>query len=68
MIEKSINFHLQKEKFNLKIMDKKVDILVRLATALDNTFVVDAYFEQPGDKTSYSRKIINQTAEGKELL
>jgi len=59
---------LQKEKLSLKFIDEKVVKINQTATALDNTFVVDAYFEQPGDKTSYSRKIINQTAEGKELL
>ena len=35
---------LQKEKLSLKFTDKKVDILYRIATAFDNTFVVDARF------------------------
>jgi len=38
----------QKKKLNLKFPDKKVDTLKQIATALDNTFVVDAYFERPG--------------------
>jgi len=58
---------LQKEKVILKFTDKKVDELCRIATALDNTFVVDAYFIEPGERRS-AKKIIHQTAEGKELL
>ena len=38
---------LQKEKFNLQFPEKKVD-MVQIATALDNTFVVNAYFQGPG--------------------
>ena len=42
---------LQKEKFNVKFPDKKVDKLYQIAIAaivLGNTFVVDAQFIQPG--------------------
>ena len=39
---------LQKEKFSLKFTDKKIDQLCLIATALDGTFVVDAYFKQTG--------------------
>jgi len=59
---------LQKQKLSLKFTDKKMYKLLRIATALDNTLVVDAYFKKSGEIMSITRKIIHQTAEGKELL
>ena len=59
---------LQKEKLKLKFTDKKAHTLYKIATALDNTFVVDACFEGPGESRVTTRKIIHQTVEGKELL
>jgi len=57
---------LQKEKFSLKFTDIKVHSLYKIATALGNTFVVDALFKGP--RQNITRKIIHQTTEEKELL
>ena len=58
---------LQKENISLTFTDRKVSMIRKIATALDNTFVVDADFEQPGERWS-TKRIIHQTSEGKELL
>ena len=39
---------LQKKKISLKFTDKRVVRFRQIQTALDNTFVVDAWFEGPG--------------------
>ena len=39
---------LQKENLSLKFPVKKVVRLNQIATAFDNTFVVDAIFKRPG--------------------
>ena len=56
-----------KEQFNLKIPDREVQSYYQIATALDNTFVVDAKFvtgESMQTKKT-TRKIIHQNVDGK---